>query len=303
MKRLLCATDLLPKSECAVDRAGMLAREIDADLSLLHVVSPTASPRVLEQSLQIAIARMKSRVRPPLWRGGPTPNVLVRTGNPARLILDTVGEEKPDVLVIGPHRKRGAVDALEGTIAQKVLSARKCALLMVQRPADAGYSNVLLALDLSLEARGVVRAAETLLRSADARATVVHAREPQYEITLLPAEVADVVPRHHYSQHDTAAAIQHLLSEEGADASRYEIAIGEGRPVPTLQRAIEFHRPDLLIVGTRGNGPLRRALLGSVANHLLKIVGCDVLVVPHGSVETSNVAKQKTSVPASAQGT
>jgi universal stress protein E len=300
MRRLLCATDLLPKSESAIDRAGILAHEMDADLSLLHVVSPTASERILEQSLQIAIARMKSRARPPMWRGGPMPNVLVRTGNPARLIIDTVAEEKPDVLIVGPHRKRGVVDALEGTIAQKVLSARKCALLMVQRPAEAQYSNVLLALDLSADSSGVVRTAESLLVNADARATVVHACESQYDVTLLPPEVANVVvSRPHSSQHAAAIAIHDLLNKESTNSSRYEIAISEGRPVATLERAIEFHRPDLLILGTRGNGPLRRALLGSVANQLLKIVGCDVLVVPRGAVETSNVAKLKTSAPAS----
>jgi universal stress protein E len=302
MKRLLCATDLLPKSECAIDRAGILASEMDADLSLLHVVSPTASERILEQSLQVAIARMKSRARPPMWRSGPTPNVLVRTGNPARLILDTVAEEKPDVLIVGPHQKRGVVDALEGTIAQKVLSARKCALLMVQRPAEGEYSNVLLALDLSADASGVVRAAESLLRNTDARATVVHACESQYDVTLLPEHVASLVSHPHSSQHAAAIAIHDLLHKESTDSNRYETAIVEGRPVPILQRAIEFHRPDLLILGTRGNGPLRRALLGSVANHLLKIVGCDVLVVPRGSVETSNVTTQKTSAPASAHG-
>jgi universal stress protein E len=300
MKRLLCATDLLPKSESAIDRAGILAHEMDADLSLLHVVSPTASERILEQSLQIAIARMKSRARPPMWRGGPMPNVQVRTGNPARLIIDTVAEETPDVLIVGPHRKRGVVDALEGTIAQKVLSARKCALLMVQRPAEVGYSNVLLALDLSADSSGVVRAAESLLVNADARATVVHACESQYDVTLLPPEVANVVmSRPHSSQHAAAIAIHDLLNKESTNSSRYEIAISEGRPVATLERAIEFHRPDLLILGTRGNGPLRRALLGSVANQLLKIVGCDVLVVPRGAVETSNVVKLKTSAAAS----
>ena len=66
MMRLLVATDLLPKSEFAIDRAGLLADELDAELSLLHVVSPVSSERVLEQSLQMAIARMKSRVRSPL---------------------------------------------------------------------------------------------------------------------------------------------------------------------------------------------------------------------------------------------
>jgi universal stress protein E len=228
MKRLLCATDLLPKSESAVDRAGILAHESDADLSLLHVVSPTTSHRILEQSLQIAIARMKSRVR-------------------------------ADVLIVGPHEKRGLVDALEGTIAQKVLSARKCALLMVQRPADSGYNNALLALDLSAESGAVVRAAESVLRNSMARATVVHAGD---------------------SQDLSAAAIQDLLREESIDTGRYDIAVAAGRPVSILQRAIESRQPDLLVLGTRGNGPLRRTLLGSVANRLLATASCDVLVVP-----------------------
>ena len=300
MKRLLVATDLLPKSEPAIDRAGILAREINADLSLLHVVSPTASPRVLEHSLQIAIARMKSRARPPLWRSGPMPNVVVRTGNPSRLILDTMAEERPDLLIVGPHRKRGVVDALEGTIAQKALSARKCPLLMVQRAAEAEYGNVLLALDASAESSGVVRAAEFLLRNAGARATVVHAWEPQYDGMLLSAGAggADVVPYAHYPRHAATAAVRDLLRRESKDATRYEIVTAEGRPVPTIQRAIELHRPDLLIVGTRGNGPMRRAVLGSVANHLLRTVECDVLVVPRGSVQASKAVNAKASAPA-----
>jgi hypothetical protein len=70
------------------------------------------------------------------------PSVSVRTGNPARLILETITVDKPDLLIVGPHRERGVVDALDGTIAQKAVSTRKCPLLMVQRPADAGYRNV-----------------------------------------------------------------------------------------------------------------------------------------------------------------
>ena len=38
--KILCATDLLPKSESAIDRAGMLSDLLNADLSLLHVVMP-----------------------------------------------------------------------------------------------------------------------------------------------------------------------------------------------------------------------------------------------------------------------
>jgi nucleotide-binding universal stress UspA family protein len=289
MTRLLCATDLLPKSEYAIDRGGILAQQMDADLSLLHVVSPTASPQILEQSLQIAIARMKSRVRPPLWHRVPTPSVRVRTGNPARLILATMADEEPDLLLLGPHRKRGVVDALEGTIAQKVLNVCKCPLLMVQRAADVGYQNVLLALDLSVESSGVVRAAESVLRGAGTRATVVHACEPPYDGWLRPAGagLAEIASHARSARRATSAAVRGLLGRASTDAARYEIVLAEGRPIPVIQRAIKVHRPDLLVVGSRGNGPVRRALLGSVANDLFRTVGCDVLIVPRASVEAA----------------
>lgn len=286
MNRLLCATDLLPASESAVDRAGVLAQELNARLSLLHVVSPTRSRQILEQSLQIAVARMDSRVRPPLWRSGRMPSLLLRTGNPARLILETIADEKPDLLIVGSHRKRGDFDALGGTIAQKVLGARRCPLLMVRRMADSGYRNVLLALDLSVESGGALRAADSLVRNPGVNATVVHACEPRHDGMLPSAVGAETVPHAHSSRRAPAAAVRDLLIRESTDATRYEILIAEGRPVPVIQRAVEQRRPDLLVIGTRWNGPLRRGSPGSsVADRLLSTAACDVLVVPARSVE------------------
>jgi hypothetical protein len=64
MNRLLCATDLLPASESAVDRAGVLAQELNARLSLLHVVSPTGSRQIwssLFRSPSCAWTRVSAR--------------------------------------------------------------------------------------------------------------------------------------------------------------------------------------------------------------------------------------------------
>jgi len=61
---ILCATDLLAKSESAIDRAEILADHLDADLSLLHVVTPPESPRMLAEDLQRASLGMEWRSRP-----------------------------------------------------------------------------------------------------------------------------------------------------------------------------------------------------------------------------------------------
>nr|WP_298726811.1 universal stress protein [uncultured Steroidobacter sp.] len=285
MTRLLCATDLLPKSERAIDRAGILARELGADLSLLHVVSPTASERVLEQELQIAIARMRSRVRPPLWRHGAAPEVVVRPGNPVRLICDTLAREPVDLLIIGPHERRNMVDGVSGTIAEKVLSARKCPLLLVQQDADVSYRNVLFALDDSPESGLAVRGAEALVLGSQSQATVLHVYEPPLKGMVPSARQATSAQE---ARDRAATGIQQLLKRESADDTRYEVLVEEGHPIPAIVRAVEQHRPQLLVMGTRAVSRMRRALLGSVASQLLKdLTGCDVLIVPRDSLRPS----------------
>ena len=288
MMRLLIATDGLPKGEFAIDRAGLLADELGAELSLLHVVSPVSSERVLEQSLQMAIARMMSRVRSPLWRAKTTPDVVVRAGNPARVTMDAIARDEPDVLIFGPHKRRGVVDALQGTIIEKAVSSRRCPVLVVQQSASANYRNVLLALDVAARSRAAVRAAERLVLRAGARATAIHACvSPDHAVLKMPGTEAGAALHEACSPDTASLAVRELLERESADPTRYEVIVAEGNPLPTIMRAIDTHQSDLLVVGTRGDGRMRRAVLGSVANQLLKAAPCDILIVPQGMAQAS----------------
>ena len=284
MPRLLCATDLLPKSEAAIDRAGMLAEQLQASLCLLHVVSPTTAERNIEQSLQSAITGLGSRARAPEWRFGPPPEVAVRTGSPSRLILDAIDKHRADLLVIGPHRKRGLRDVLEGTIAEKILSTRQCPLLIVRRPAEAEYKQVMLALDVAEESDAAVQAAEALVLNARAQAMVMHVCEPPYQGMMRSAGVGseEVISYVNDSRREAAAEIRDVLRRSSADHTRYGVVIGESHPARAIRRAVEMYQPDLLVMGTSG-GRVRRALIGSVASQVMDAADCDVLIVPRGS--------------------
>lgn len=284
MPRLLCATDLLPKSEAAIDRSGMLAEQLQAQLSLLHVVSPTTSELNLEQALQVAISGLKSRARAPEWRFGPMPEVAVRTGGPARLIMDSIDKHRVDLVVIGPHRKRGLRDVLEGTIAEKILNTRQCPLLIVRRPAEAEYRQVMLALDVTEESGAAVQAAESLVLNAQTQAMVMHVCEPPYQGMLRSAGVGteEVISYVNHSRREAAAEIRDLLRRTSANHTRYGVVIGESHPTRAIRRAVGMYQPDLLVMGTNG-GRVRRALIGSVASQVMDAADCDVLVVPRGS--------------------
>lgn len=287
--RILCATDLLPKSEVAIERAGLLADQLSADLTLLHVVAPGESERALEQTLQTALARTRSRAQPPLWRAQRAPNVAVRAGNPARIILDTVAQSKSRLLILGPHRKRPLRDALEGTIAEKALAARNCPVLVVQEEARGPYRRVLLALDLSDGSASAIRAAESLMLAPEVDARIVHAHEPPYQGMLYYADIGMESAMRYADawKREAKRAVRDLLKYESAHFARYDIHVVQQPAAAGILRAIERYEPDLLVMGTHGGGRMRRALVGSVANRVLHETLCDTLIVPEGSFGVS----------------
>ncbi len=61
--------------------------------------------------------------------------------------------------------------------------------------------------------------------------------------------------------------------------TRAEAIFLRGYPAPELVEAAE-KGIDLLLLGTRGGGPLRRALYGSVSSNVLRMAPCPVLITP-----------------------
>jgi nucleotide-binding universal stress UspA family protein len=156
----------------------------------------------------------------------------------------------------------------------------------VRNEARDPYRRVLLALDESDASASAIRAAESLVLTPEMSATVVHAHRPPYEGMLYSADIGpETIERYADNwKRDANQAVRELLSLESDDASRYAIHIEQKPAAPGILQAIAYFSPDLLVMGTRGGGRLRRALVGSVANRVLHETDCDVLIVPEGSV-------------------
>jgi len=65
------------------------------------------------------------------------------------------------------------------------------------------------------------------------------------------------------------------------DAS-VEVRVVEGEPAPTIRKVAAEDEPDLLVIGSRGHGALRSALLGSVSREVATETRLPVVVVPSG---------------------
>jgi nucleotide-binding universal stress UspA family protein len=141
-KRILCAVDFSDGSRRALSYGIALSEEVDARLTVLHVIDP---PPKLEEAIgpagldvdavrAAAEAQALRRLReliPDEARTYCTIETAVREGLPFREILKVTAEGNADLIVIGVQG-RGAISlAMFGSTAARVTRAAPCATLVV----------------------------------------------------------------------------------------------------------------------------------------------------------------------------
>src|SRR5512138_2842432 len=90
------------------------------------------------------------------------PELLLRAGDPFQETLQAADEDRADLIAMGSHRKDILRDVFVGTTIERVIRTGHHPVLMVNRPPEAPYRRVLLAVDLSESSAHAVRSARAL---------------------------------------------------------------------------------------------------------------------------------------------
>ncbi len=77
-----------------------------------------------------------------------------------------------------------------------------------------------------------------------------------------------------------------------ADAVQVERRVVEGEPASEILRVAEDCRADLIVVGTHGRSGIRRVVMGSVAEQVLRHASCPVLAVKVPSTTNTSRAQE-----------
>jgi nucleotide-binding universal stress UspA family protein len=157
----------------------------------------------------------------------------------------------------------------------------------VQARTRVALNNILFATDFSPAADAAAPFAIQIARSYGAKVYGVHVNPFDNYTAAAPdawaamAEAAERQTREHARR----------LNEQLKGVER-EVVIGEGNIWEVMSNLIKQKEIDLIVLGTRGRTGLGKALLGSVAEQILRQAPCPVLTVgPHVTLQPEKAAE------------
>jgi nucleotide-binding universal stress UspA family protein len=281
-------------SRDALALARLLAPALEAELHavavLVHAPLEVEGP-VYARMLREETGRLEDEIHEQL--GDLPARTLVVPAASAAGALHGLAERKGASLIVLGSTHRGALGrVMPGSVGERLLAAGPSAVAVAPRGFASRAEPLLRTLGVAWteghEAdRALVLAAE-LAERAGAELRLLSVVEPVSQVALESPGTAAAW---------SALARSFEQAEEQERAEReQQLAAIEGKLAPGINASAELLRGDpaerliessadldLLLLGSRAYGPLRRVLLGSVSSPLLRRAECPVIVVPRAA--------------------
>jgi nucleotide-binding universal stress UspA family protein len=204
--------------------------------------------------------------------------VTVKDASPADALRDAARFDEAALIVLGPTHRRSLARTLRGT-ARRLLSHAPCPVVIAPAGFAARPERPILDVGVGFEPtpEGVEALAVAHGLAACADGTL---RALGVALPLSAPAVDDLRDRAPYLENErriVEAGLERALAELPGDVpATADARVGD----PAVELASASRDLDLLVCGSRGRGPLRAVLLGSVTERLLRGAGCPVVIVP-----------------------
>jgi nucleotide-binding universal stress UspA family protein len=284
--RVLIASDLSESSDFAVQQGAHMAA--GGPIGLCHVLPEPLTHAFLAQDYEADVKRqleLQPRIADALrgqWaRLAPgvdsDPEVFLEIGSAYEQILRRAEEWQAELIVVGTHGRVGLRRLLLGSVADQVVRAAHCPVLIARAPRQGA---ILAATDLTDPALPAIEAAAAEASRRGRKLVVMHAMESSRDgdaaMGLLGALPALDTPETRASRRGLASQI--INSALTRLHAQGEIVIAEEEVLTETLRLAESLPAELVVVGTHGRSGLSRVVLGSRASSVIESAPCSVLV-------------------------
>jgi nucleotide-binding universal stress UspA family protein len=211
--------------------------------------------------------------------GGELKVVNVEKGSPADALQALAERGEADLIVLGSTHRAAIGSVAPGSIAEHLLRGARCRLIIA--PKGYGHKDhsqdrlrvVAVGYDGMAESQAALDEAATLATKFGGSMKVIGVATPSPPMAAAAAAQAgpEAGPDFQTRLYDAVAELPSEL--------RALPVIDRGDPVQKLLEEAEVG-VDLLVLGSRGFGPVMRLLIGSVSSRVIRAAPCPVLVVP-----------------------
>jgi nucleotide-binding universal stress UspA family protein len=287
--KILLATDGSREAELAATTAAALAKGTDSELHVVHVgpfmpmlfstmeEEPARMAREARKTLDGAVGQLEAA-------GGDVAQAHLRVGGASEEIVALAEELGAGLIVMGNRGRGGVRRALMGSVSDSVVRHAHCPVLVVRAASIAFPTRILVATDGSKEAELASSSAADLAERTGSELHVVYVGHMPPVIYESPGALALDRDLQSRMQERTEEGTRTKLDEQ---VQRVREAGGEvagahaklGRPDAEIAGLAEELGAGLIVLGSRGLGPLRSALMGSVSHSVVRHAHCPVLVV------------------------
>jgi nucleotide-binding universal stress UspA family protein len=208
---------------------------------------------------------------------------LVAARSPAAGLQDLAQREAASLIIVGSSHRSSVGRVQPGGVGQRLLAGAPIPVALAPL-GNAGHARRLDTVGCGFdgldESRRALEWAAALARRAGAALRVVAVHEPMAFSNVPTGALGGGSANKALRRTLRSRLDEAVFAEVGSDVPT-EAVFGEGGAVQVLERAAE--QLDLLVVGSRGYGPLRVVLLGSVSGQLICTATAPIVVVPRGA--------------------
>jgi nucleotide-binding universal stress UspA family protein len=285
MNEIIVGVDETARSEDAVAFAQRIADATGARITLASAYPPQAipGPAVNEQHRQAlhdrvvaTLERMRGRL------SGPAATRTIPDSSAPHALHELAESDRAALVVIGSSHRSRIGQVVPGSTAERLLHGSPCPVAVVPQ----GYASsdpppirtIGVGFDGSEESEAALLGAVEASRRLGAVLRVIRAFD---NAVVSPAFMA--APGYITAEENLERMARERLEEAVGRLSadvRTEAVFRVGKPSDVLASLSE--QLDLLILGSRGYGPLRAVLLGGVSHVVMREALCPVIVLPRG---------------------
>ena len=295
-RRIISPVDFSDTTDAGLAPAISLATEFGSELVLLHVLNfpyPQMDGGTPAFDLERYYVEMEQGAEAGLLalvdeqtRQYASTRARVERGVPHREIVRVADDEGADLIVMPTHGRTGMQHMIFGSTAEKVVRLAPCPVLTVcpkEPPHPLTPERILLATDFSDTADQALKEALALACRYRAALTLLHVvtlwdsdpANPAWRFPAVPAEYRESVVDVAQEQLEGRRA---RCQEESLELDTLLVR-GFDPAAEIVRVAVEDLDADLIVMGTHGHTGLAHALLGSIAEKVVRSSPRPVLTI------------------------